>query len=223
MIWIIQSSDSSWDTAASGGRSWARATDAKRGSNILESLRPNAKPALNAQPLERDDPAGVPGSRGFGAGRPDDQPVGARHHLDERGILQVDRRRREPSIVAPSRASSACSPGAARWPEGRQRGGRAWLGSAPASGSPCSARRSGRRNRIAQTMDEVGFPGRPEHAHAAQPPVHQRLAGPHRDPPETELHAGGESAFCTRSWSPTDAPPRVTSTSASASRARRIA
>ena len=32
--------------------------------------------------------------------------------------------------------------------------------------------------------------GQAEHAHRADPPMHQRLAGPHRDAPEAELHAG---------------------------------
>ena len=50
----------------------------------------------------------------------------------------------------------------------------------------------------------------------SEPPEDQRLPGPHGDAPETQLHAAARvRADCTRSWSPTEAPPRVTSTSAS--------
>src|SRR5208282_6303890 len=55
---------------------------------------------LYAQALERDEAARVARFGRPGAGRPDNQPVGARHHLDEGGILQFGRRRRQDSVLA---------------------------------------------------------------------------------------------------------------------------
>ena len=88
---------------------------------------------------------------------------------------------------------------------------------------PTSARISGTRNRKRADIGRHRIAGQAEHAHRAEPPVHHRLARPHRDLPERHREAFGRRAPA--------APDRgrrprrrrsVTSTSAPASRARRM-
>ena len=73
---------------------------------------------------------------------------------------------------------------------------------------------SGRRNRIAQTVDEVGLPGRPNTLMSPRRPWISGLPGRMAMRQKSSVMPASVNACCTRSWSPTEAPPSVTNTSA---------
>ena len=102
---------------------------------------------------------------------------------------------------------------------GPEDGGLERVGSGPRVAEQ-SADAAGPAKRRPQTIEETGLPGRPSRSMRSEPAVHQRLSGPHGHAPEAELMPWRASADWTRSWSPTEAPPSVTSRSAPARAAR---
>ena len=119
-----------------------------------------------------------------------------------------ERRRHRSPLGSPS-ASRASSRRARRWRAGR---GRAERSRAPARGrrGRQSRRISGTRNRKAQTKDDTGLPGTPSTCIAPSCPCIIGRPGRNATRQNDRSRPSAASARCTRSWSPTEAPPLVT-------------
>ena len=127
---------------------------------------------------EADDPAGLAGRRGRRAGVRG--PAARRRGRAPWRARNPDRRSASPrfspsGVGGEGRAQiSRCARRLAGSGAARRAGS---LGSAPAAGSPSSARTSGRRKSTAQTVAEVGLPGRPSTLIAPRRPWISGLPG----------------------------------------------
>ena len=122
------------------------------------------------------------------------------------------------AVGAGRHVSRACSAGAGRWPPAR--------GPAPPAARAAALRCgraarqiSGTRKMRAATRHETGLPGRPSTRWAPRRPNSIGLPGRMAIFQKSSAMPRASSAGSTRSWSPTDAPPMVTSMSASAAMA----
>ena len=167
----------------------------------------------------------IAGGGGRRVRRADEQAVGVGQRLQHRGILRAAGRDARQAIrPAAKDAARARSPGGRRWRARRRPGRRPRTGRAPASRVARErphqghARRAGRRRWTRPGCRAGRAPAwrRAGRASAACRAAWRSARSRGPCPPAT-------SARCTRSWSPTEAPPSVTSTSAPAARAPREA
>ena len=152
-----------------------------------------------------------PGLGDASMGRADDQRVGGREHAQHGGILNGEWF--DPALAVPqiNPRADVILPPIIRWqvaaPTVR-------ADTAFRARVPSIAAIAGRRNSIAQTSVETGLPGRPSSGMSRSRPKISGLPGRIAIFQKSSANPPGPSALWTRSWSPTDAPPSVTSRSA---------